>query len=416
MAAKSGTASFGRNVLRNAIRMIPVVVLPALMLATYSCGNGLFPEVGSSSSGNATGSPTPGTGALAFVTNFNAGTLSSFTRNTTTGALKRTGTTSAGAKKGPKGVVAAVAGGFLYAANVADDNIYEFALNQSTGALTPLSPASVGNGSKSGPDEMVINPAGTLLFVTGSRNGTITSYTINTSTGQLTNAGKVSGLFSPFGIAINSTGSFLYVADNTAGLMYSYAINTSTGALSQNGPAQLSLGVSAGNPGFIAIDPAGTFLYVTDLTSGLISVFAINTTIGQPTFGQLTFGSVVPSASTANAPLGIAIGNVTGIGELIFTANQGTATVWEFFLQSPGFPAQPVAFGAGNLSQPTDLVVDPQNKFVYVTNQGAGTVSEFALNANCPNNPSIMCFVASVATESGGGAAASGPFGITLAN
>ena len=410
MATQSGSTRFSRNVLKNIIRLIPVAVLMAATLDTVSCGgHGLFGAATSSASSSA--SPSPGSGALAFVTNFNDGKVASFTRNTASGLLKRTSTTQAGAKKGPKSVVSASSGSFLYVANVADDNIYEFAVNPSTGALTPLSPASVSNGNKSGPDQMAMNPAGTFLFVTGSRNGTITSYSINTSTGQLTLQSTVVGLASPFGLAVNSTGTFLYVADNTAGLMFSYAINTSTGALVQNGLAQLSLGASAGNPGFIAIDPAGTFLYVGDLTSGLISVFAINSGTG-----VLTFGSVVPSAATNNAPIGIGIGNVSGIGELIFTANQGTSTVWEFFVQAPGFPAQPVAFGAGKLNQPTGLVVDPQNKFVYTTNLGGGTVSEFALNANCPNNPAIMCFVASVATESGGGASASGPFGITLAN
>ena len=82
--------------------------------------------------------------------------------------LKLKGQVTAGAKNGPKGVVAAPNGSFLYVANNNDDNIYEFSVNQTNGTLTPLSPPSVSNGSGSGPDEIAINAAGTFLWVTGA--------------------------------------------------------------------------------------------------------------------------------------------------------------------------------------------------------------------------------------------------------
>ena len=55
----------------------------------------------------------------------------------------------AGAKNGPRGVIASPNGNFLYVANIEDDNIYEFSVNQSTGALTPLSTPSISNGNAS---------------------------------------------------------------------------------------------------------------------------------------------------------------------------------------------------------------------------------------------------------------------------
>ena len=112
-------SSSGRNALKNIIRLIPAVVLMAAMLNTVSCtnNNGLLPQDNGNGSNTPTATPTGGTGALAFVTNFNDGKVSSFTRNTTTGVLKRTGQVTAGAKKGPKGVVAAPSGSFLYVAN-----------------------------------------------------------------------------------------------------------------------------------------------------------------------------------------------------------------------------------------------------------------------------------------------------------
>ncbi len=400
----------GRIVLKNIIRLIPAVVILAATLNTVSCGNsGLLTPVNSGSN-TPTSTPTAGTGALAFVTNFNDGMVSSFTRNTTTGVLKFKSQVMAGGKKGPKGVVAAPSGSFLYVANNADNKIYQFSINPTNGTLTPLSPASVSNGSGTAPDEIAINSTGTFMWVTGAGNGvagngTVTTYGINSSTGQLKNNGQVKGFTSPFGIAVDSTGSNVYVADHGSGLVYWYSVGAG-GALSIVGTPILDLGVSAGAPGFIAIDPSGSYIYVTDLSAGVLSVI-------QTIASQLAFFVTQPSVNSANVPIGIGYATVGAIG-YVFTANQGASTLWSFQLTSPGNPVIPVAFGSGNVSAPTDLVVDPQNAFLYTTNQNAGTVSQFSLNPTCAGAPGPPCFVGSVATESPANSN-SGPFGITLA-
>ena len=404
MATEQRIRSSRRATFKNIIRLLPAVVIIAATLNAISCSNnGLLPHSGGG--GSPTATATTGTGALAFVTNFNDGKVSSFKRNTTTGVLKRTGEVTAGAKKGPKGVVADPTGSFLYVANNGDGNIYQFSINSTKGTLTPLSPAFVSNGIASGPDELAINPAGTFLWVTGAKNGTVTTYTVDSGTGQLTQNGKVIGLVNPFGITADSSGSFVYVADNGAGLVYSYSIGAG-GTLSQIGSAVFDLGSPGGTPGFIAIDPAGTYIYVTDLGAGVLSVI-------QTTAGALAFGSIVPSTTTGNLPVGVGYAAVTGVADFVFTANQGNSTMWSFQVPAPGFPASPVEFGIGDLNAPTGLVVDPQTAFLYTTNQNAGTVSQFSLSSTCFASSATPCFVGSVAVESSG--SSSGPFGITLA-
>jgi DNA-binding beta-propeller fold protein YncE len=103
------------------------------------------------------------------------------------------------------------------------------------------------------------------------------------------------------------------------------------------------------------------------------------------------------------------------VANFLFTANQTSSTMWSFQRQNPGFPISPVEFGlSGEVSSPTGVVVDPQNAFLYTTNQTAGTVSQFLLSPSCFNSPGAPCFVRSVATQSGG--SSGGPFGIVLAN
>ncbi len=240
--------------------------------------------------------------------------------------------------------------------------------------------------------------------MTGFGNGTITTYAIDASTGQLTQQSKVTGLVNPFGIAADPTGSYVYVADNGAGLVYSYGINATSGALTQIGSV-FDLGGAGGTPGFIAIDPAATYIYVTDLNAGVLSVL-------RTTSGALSFGSTVPS-TTGNVPIGIGYASVSTVGNFVFTANQGNSTVWSFLLTIPGFPSLPVETGSGDLNAPTGLVVDPQNAFLYTTNQNAGTVSQFSLSPTCFASGS-PCFVGSVWSEKPANAS-SGPFGITLA-
>jgi 6-phosphogluconolactonase len=401
-----GNSLLNRSALKYFVPMVPAIILIAATI-NMSCNTGGLPNL-VTNSGSATATPTStstaGTGSLAFVSNFAAGTVASFTRNTTTGVLKRTAVTTAGKKTGPKGLGLSSGGSFLYVANSSDGNIYEFSVNKTNGVLTPLGTPSISNGAGSGPDEIAINSAGTFLFVTGFKNGTVTSYSINAGTGQLTQVKtKVINLTNPFGIAIDTTNSFVFVTDNSTGLVFSFKINAD-GSLTQVGSAIPDLNGPGGHPGFIADDPGGAFIYVTDLDAGLVSVLGVSA-------GTLSFGQLMPTTTSDEVPIGIGYSTVSS-GNFIFAANQGTSTMWSFQLVTPGAPSPPVTFGTGGeVNQPTGLVVDPQNAFLYTTNQGAGTVSQFTLNPTCSGAAGPPCFVSAVSTGSG---STGGPFDIIL--
>lgn len=395
-----------QNALKNVIRLIPAVVIIAAMLNTASCNSngGIFPEVHGGGGNNPTATPTAGTGALAFVTNFNDGKVSSFTRNPTTGALKRTGQVTAGAKKGPRGVIAAPSGSFLYVANINDDNIYEFSVNQTNGTLTPLSPAFVSNGNATGPDELAMNSSGTLLWVTGAHNGTVAAYSVNSSTGQITKNSSIGGFNTPFGIAVHPTLTELYVSDTATGLIQPMSYNTTTGALAKNLPAVTSADSSAVVPAAIAIDGGGDALFTPDQGNGEVSSFSINTTTG-----ALTPIIAVANSSVTDVPVGIGIGTNNGV-EYVFTANSGGNSVSSFIVTTLTNVITPPTVAPG-YSTPKGLVVDPQNLFVYTADNGDGTVSQSTISGSCGTS---ICAGPTVATENPANPN-SGPFGITLA-
>src|SRR3984957_1681285 len=396
-----------QNALKNVIRLIPAVVIIAAMLNTASCNSngGIFPEVHGGGGNTPTATPTAGTGALAFVTNFNDGKVSSFTRNTMTCVLKRTGQVTAGAKKGPRGVIGAPSGSFLYVANQSDDNIYEFSVNQTNGTLTPPSPPSVSNGNNTGPDQLAMNSSGSLLWVTGSK-GTVAAYSVNTSTGQITKNSSIGVFNPPFVIAVlpSATVSELYVSDTVLGIIQPMSYNTTTGALAKNLPAVTSADPTAVVPAAIAIDGGGDALFTPDQGNGEVSSFSINTTTG-----ALTPIMAVANSSVADVPVGIGIGTNNGV-EYVFTANSGGNSVSSFIVTNLTTVISPPTVASG-YSAPKGLIVDPQNLFVYAADSGNGTVSQSIISGSCGSS---ICFGPTVATENPANPN-SGPFGITLA-
>ena len=391
-----------RAALGNVIRLIPALVITVAMLVTFSCNSsGLLDPV--SDSGSPTATPTSGTGALAFVTNFNDAKVSSFTRNTQTGVLKHTGQVVAGKKSGPRGVVATPNGQFLYVANVNDDNIYEFSINPNNGTLTPLTPASVSNGNGSGPDELAMNSTGTLLWVTNAHNGTVGSYTINAGTGQLTSVGTIGGFHTPFGITLNPSLNVLYVSDTFTGLIQPMTYNTTTGALTKNFVAQHSSDPNANTPAAIAVDSGADALFIADQVLGEVSSFAIDNT------GAITPEFTFANSTVGDAPVGVALAVNTSV-EFLLTANFGASTISSFVVTSETTANTPPTLASG-YSGAKGIVVDPQAKFVYTADNLDGTVSQSTINGSCGSQ---ICAGPLVSTESPA-KANSGPFGITLA-
>jgi 6-phosphogluconolactonase (cycloisomerase 2 family) len=382
---------------------LPPVLLLIGTLETMSCGGkGLFPTVTTTSTSSTSPTATPTTGTFAFVTNFNDGKISEFTRNTSTGNLTLVGTVAAGSSQGPKGL--ANFGSFLYAANFKDNTILQYSIG-SGAILTPIGSGSVSDGSGSGPQQVVINSTGSFLWASNFNNGTVSGWAITSGTGALTANGTLSNLSGPFGMAVNSGGTTLYLADNKAGLIYTFSISSS-GTLAQVGSPVQSLGVSNGSPGLMVIDPTGFYLYVDDLTNGVVAIF--NITSGSP-----VFATIAPSTFTTNTPIGIGIASISS-GRFILTANQSANNVWYFQQLNSGLLSTPIAYG--NVANPTGLTVDSQNAFVYTANQGSSSVGIFQLNVACPTTIQVLCQIGSVATEKNPPSGGSGPFGIVLGN
>jgi 6-phosphogluconolactonase (cycloisomerase 2 family) len=170
-------------------------------------------------------------------------------------------------------VVCVASGSFLYYqgfVGAGSFSVAGFAINSTTGALTPLGAIDVGGCC--GPSNAVIDPNN--RFYLQATGYLVESYSIDASSGALT---LISTEQAPVGVemtfvAVHPSGRFAYAVSSTQLLLYS--IDTTSGVLAPIAPAAPIMG------GFwqIAFDLLGKYMYVSS-PSG-IYVFAVDATTG----------------------------------------------------------------------------------------------------------------------------------------
>ena len=237
-------------------------------------------------------------------------TISSYTINPTTGVLTATSPATVHTGWFPQAITIDPKGRFVYTANTDDSTVSMFTINQTTGVLTPTSPATVStvlpNQLISDPSFITVDPTGQFLYVTVSLSdgAAVFMYTINQTTGLLTPTSpatvETGGI--PFQLVVSPNGKFAYVADNLAGNsttdgVWEYTVNPTTGVLQPTS----SIAIPAGaGPTAVAVDPTNSYAYVVNRQDNTVSMYTIN-----PDTGNLTL-----NASVTNPSGTIATGNL----------------------------------------------------------------------------------------------------------
>jgi len=276
-------------------------------------------------------------GRFAYVANLvsnasDLSTISMYTVNPTTGVLTPTIPATVHTGWFPQGIAIDPLGRFVYTANTDDSSISMFAVNQTTGILTPTTPASVSTlipgEALSDPGFLTVDPTGRFLYVSAldSVDATVSMYTINQTTGLLTPTSPATVLTdgNPFQVVVAPSGKFAYVVNNFAGsgnanAVSQYTVNSATGVLTEN----LSSVVAAGNgPTGIAVDPTSRFAYVINRLDNTVSMFTID-----PNTGSLTLNSTAadPTATIATGVEPFRI-DFDPTGKFVYVTNEDSAT------------------------------------------------------------------------------------------
>lgn len=305
----------------------------------------------------------PATSLYAYAANGGTTTISLYNINTSTGALNALGSPTQTVGTTPVDVAITPNGQFLYVSCSGSTNIYMFTRNTLTGLLTAVvgSPFT----ASAAPSYMVMHPTGKYLYVVlGGGSPAVTGYSINQSTGALTLINSIVGGTALHGIAINPLGTFLYVTDSTANNVRQFTINTGTGVLTANGTGTGGLAT----PEFITVHPNGGFAYVINNGSGSLRVFTVD-----PNTGVLT--ATGASIATGSSPLGICI---TPNGLFAYVANSGSANISFYTVNtSTGLLTLSTTYSTG--TTPTCIRVSAGGEYLYITNSGSANITMYSI-------------------------------------
>jgi len=256
------------------------------------------------------------------------GQIAGFPIQFSTGALGTPTTSDGPATSAGIAVIPSI---FLFASNPqagSTGSIEAWTFNTSTGGLTavPGSPFSVGG--VTAPAGLAIadnlGPAGPFLYVADA--GKIDALQVDNGTGTLT---AVPG--SPFTsgtnpyLAVDPMNHFVFAADeDPPGSVGAFTINASTGALTTvpGSPFLISSNSSGSlQPGQIAVDPKGSFVYVAIPSTSQIAAFSIS-----PSSGVLTPVPGSPFAAGSGA-FAVTILDNSGGKDLLYLSNRSAGTV-----------------------------------------------------------------------------------------
>jgi 6-phosphogluconolactonase len=216
------------------------------------------------------------------------------------------------------------------------------------------------------------NPARFAYVVNGGSDD-VSAYTVDTASGALTAiaASPFAVGHLPDAIAVDPTGSFVYVTNQGDATISGFTIDRATGALTAIAGSPFSTGLG---PTAIAIDPSSSYVYATAGGGGTVSAYAIGAGTGvlTPIAGSPYATGISPS-SVAISPSEI------NNSAYVFIANQGGGTISIFALDgSTGTlslaSGSPLTTGRG----PSAVAIDPSSHFLYVANAATSTISAFA--------------------------------------
>lgn len=165
----------------------------------------------------------------------------------------------------------------------------------------------------------------------------------------------------PYGIAVDPAGTFAYVTNSGGGSVSKIDLG--------NYSVTATIPVGS-NPIGIVVSPDGSKVYAVNSSSGTVSVIsaADNTNIITVAVGNNPFGAAVNPAGTF-----VYVTNSGGNSiSVIKTADNSVITKLDF-----------------HLATPSGVAVNPTGTPVYITNFSSGTVSFFDANSNTFSSPNI---------------------------
>ncbi len=278
---------------------------------------------------------------------------------------------------------------YVYVANTisgaANATISMFTINNS-GVLIPLTPASV-RAPSNGIYSMAINPAGTNLYMTCVATNCVAMFSIGEG-GVLfpLSTRTVATDIYPNNIKIHPSGKFAYVTNSSSGTISLYLISQGEGVLSPL-LACPSLAVGKG-VNAMAINTVGNFAYTVNCTPDANGIFTITTfSIGGD--GTLRTCQIINAATMSDPivrmPFSIVLHPNKNLAYVLNRAirTMEPNTIAAYNIGSDGtlspVNTSPISF----IETATfDMQIDDTGSYIYVMNRGTSTISMFSIGTD----------------------------------
>ena len=307
--------------------------------------------------------------ALLYVLNSGDDQIAVFAINSSTGALSPATVPTYPVGDAPSALVIHPTRALLYVANSGAGTVSGFSYTASTGALTALagSPYTVG----SNPQDITIDPSGKFLYVANEGSDNISTFVIDAITGALTTPTSIAAGDSPRSVTVSAGGTYAYAANYLAETISTYSVNTTTGVLTPVGSALATVAA----PRSLRADPSGNFLFVTSETEQVGQAYRINTTSGALTALDVT--------RTRAQPVALAMSTGTGslspqVKHAYVVKSTGDKVLVYSVDTTSGALSDESDANTGSL--PKSIAVDPFSRFAYVVNNGNDSLSGYSIN------------------------------------
>ena len=145
----------------------------------------------------------------------------------------------------PSGIAVDACNRFIYAANQNSNNVSAYticnggpassaACQSSDGSLVPVPASPFSAGN--GPDAVAVDPLGNFVYVVNKLANTLSGYRISPVSGSLGNASTVTTGSTPVSIAIRSDDNWVFVTNYSSANVSEYSLTPATGGLSPQAP------------------------------------------------------------------------------------------------------------------------------------------------------------------------------------
>ena len=217
-----------------------------------------------------------------------------------------------------------------------------------------------------------------FAYVSNNSSNTNKWYSVSTTTSPYLSSEGTLTATAPVQTVIHPSGQYLYYLDIDSNVWVT-TINSSTGALAATTFAAQNGGAGSGDANFMAIDPYGRFLYVSDDggNTSLPTVYGFKISSAD---GSLTPISGSPFTANLNLPECLIISRT---GTYLYAINEGNSTISAYTIDQDTGALTPLSnptFPTG--SGPYLGGLDPSGTHLYVTNTWpTNSISGFSIGA-----------------------------------